>query len=72
MPAFFLALIAAAAATLASREALRVARLSAALGGASGLLAALWLAEAKNETAARKAADAALKRILELLFTPED
>lgn len=34
--------------------------------------AALWLAEAKDEAAARKAADAALKRILELLFTPAD
>jgi AcrR family transcriptional regulator len=34
--------------------------------------AALWLAEAKDEAAARKAADAALKRILELLFTPEN
>ena len=33
--------------------------------------AVLWLAEAKDETAARKAAEAALKRILELLFTPE-
>ncbi|WP_298726129.1 TetR/AcrR family transcriptional regulator [uncultured Ferrovibrio sp.] len=33
--------------------------------------AALWLAEAENEAAARKAADAALKRILELLFDPE-
>lgn len=34
--------------------------------------AVLWLAEAKDETAARKAADAVLKRLLELLFTPED
>ncbi|MCW0234470.1 MAG: TetR/AcrR family transcriptional regulator [Ferrovibrio sp.] len=33
--------------------------------------AALWLAEAKDEAVARKAADTALKRILELLFTPE-
>lgn len=33
--------------------------------------AALWLAEAENEQAARRAADTALKRILELLFTPE-
>lgn len=33
--------------------------------------AALWLAEAENEAAARKAADAALKRILELLFDAE-
>ncbi|MEO6152019.1 MAG: hypothetical protein ABIT09_01675 [Croceibacterium sp.] len=48
MPAFFLALIAAAVATLASREAARVARLSAALGGAAGLLAAVWLASAAS------------------------
>lgn len=34
--------------------------------------AVLWLAEAKDEAAARKAAEAALKRILELLFTPPD
>ena len=33
--------------------------------------AVLWLAEAKDEAAARKAAETALKRILELLFTPE-
>ena len=33
--------------------------------------AVLWLAEAKDETAARKAAEAALTRILELLFTPK-
>ena len=33
--------------------------------------AVLWLAEARDEVAARKAAEAALKRILELLFTPE-
>lgn len=32
--------------------------------------AALWLAAAGNEVAARKTADTALKRILELLFTP--
>lgn len=32
--------------------------------------AALWLAEAKNPVQARKAADAALNRILELLFKP--
>lgn len=33
--------------------------------------AALWLAEAKDRTSARKAADAALNRILTLLFAPE-
>lgn len=33
--------------------------------------AVLWLAEAKDEAAARKAAETALKRILELLFTPQ-
>jgi hypothetical protein len=44
LPSFFLALIAAAAATLAGREAVRVARLSAALGAGAGLLAACWLA----------------------------
>ena len=44
MPAFFLALIAAVAATLAGREAVRVARLSAALGGGLALLAAIVVA----------------------------
>ena len=44
MPAFFLALIAAALATLAGRENMRVARLSEALRGGAGLLAAAWLA----------------------------
>ena len=44
MPAFFLALIAAAAATLGGREAVRVARLSAALGQGAGLLVACWIA----------------------------
>ncbi len=44
MPPFFLALLAAAAATLGGREALRVARLSAALGQGVGVLAASWLA----------------------------
>ncbi|HYD23771.1 MAG TPA: hypothetical protein VEB68_03170 [Croceibacterium sp.] len=44
MPSFFLALLAAAAATLGGREAVRVARLAAALGSGSGLLAAGWLA----------------------------
>ena len=43
MPSFFLALIAAAAATLGGREAVRVARLSAALGAGTGLLVACWL-----------------------------
>ena len=40
MPSFFLALIAAALATLGGREAVRVARLSAALGGGGTLLVA--------------------------------
>lgn len=44
MPSFFLALLAAAAATLAGREGVRVARLSAALGARAGLLTACWLA----------------------------
>ena len=44
MPSFFLALIAAAAATLGGREAVRVGRLSAALGAGTGLLVACWLA----------------------------
>ena len=44
MPAFFLALICAALATLAGREAVRVARLAQALGSRAGLLLALWLA----------------------------
>jgi len=43
LPSFFLALIAAAAATLGGREAVRVARLSAALGAGTGLLVACWL-----------------------------
>jgi putative Ca2+/H+ antiporter (TMEM165/GDT1 family) len=43
MPAFFLALIASVVATLAAREAVRVARLSAALGGSWALLPAIWL-----------------------------
>ncbi len=34
--------------------------------------AVLWLADAEDEAAARKAAEAALTRILELLFTPQD
>jgi putative Ca2+/H+ antiporter (TMEM165/GDT1 family) len=44
LPSFFLALIAAALATLGGREAVRVARLSAALGGGGVLLAAGVLA----------------------------
>jgi hypothetical protein len=44
LPSFFLALIAAAAATLGGREAVRVARLAAALGTGTRLLAACWLA----------------------------
>ena len=44
MPSFFLALIVAALATLGGREAVRVARLSAALGGGRALLVAGWLA----------------------------
>ena len=43
MPSFFLALLAAAAATLGGREAVRVARLAAALGAGTGLLVACWL-----------------------------
>ena len=43
MPSFFLARIAAAAAMLGGREAVRVARLSAALGAGPGLLVACWL-----------------------------
>ena len=44
MPSFFLALLAAAAATAGGREAVRVARLAAALGSGTGLLVACWLA----------------------------
>jgi putative Ca2+/H+ antiporter (TMEM165/GDT1 family) len=44
MPSFFLALIAAALATLGGREAVRVSRLSAKLGGGWVLLVAGWLA----------------------------
>jgi len=43
LPSFFLALFAAAAATIGGREAVRVARLSAALGAGMGLLVACWL-----------------------------
>jgi putative Ca2+/H+ antiporter (TMEM165/GDT1 family) len=44
LPAFFLALLAAALATLASREAVRVARLAEGLGSAAGLIVAIWMA----------------------------
>jgi len=44
LSSFFLALLAAAAVTLAGREAVRVARLSAALGAGTGLMVAIWLA----------------------------
>lgn len=44
MPSFFFALAAAALATLGGREAVRVARLSAALGASVVLLLAGWLA----------------------------
>jgi len=44
LPSFFLALLAAAAAMLGGREAVRVARLSAALGAGIGLLVACWIA----------------------------
>jgi hypothetical protein len=44
LPSFFLALIAAALATLGGREAVRVARLSATLGGGAALLVAGCLA----------------------------
>lgn len=44
MPSFFLALVLSALATLGGREAVRVARLSARLGPAAGLVTACWLA----------------------------
>ena len=44
MPSFFLALLAAALVTLGGREAVRVARLSGALGQAWPVLVAAWLA----------------------------
>lgn len=44
MPSFFLALLLSALAALGGREAVRVARLAAGLGQATGLLAACWLA----------------------------
>lgn len=63
--------IEAALATLPRGHKLSGEALTYLLSGAMNE-AALWLAEAENEQAARKAADAALKRILELLFTPAD
>lgn len=62
--------IEAALADLPRGQRLSVEALTYLLTGAMNE-AALWLAAAENEAAARKAADAALKRILELLFTPE-
>jgi putative Ca2+/H+ antiporter (TMEM165/GDT1 family) len=44
VPAFFLALLAAALVTLAGREPVRVARLAQRLGARTGLLLALWAA----------------------------
>jgi hypothetical protein len=44
VPSFFLALMAAAAATLGGREAVRVARLSVGLGQGAALLLAVWIA----------------------------
>jgi hypothetical protein len=46
VPSFFLALLATALATVGGREALRVARLAAALRQSMALLAACWLAAA--------------------------
>ncbi len=43
MPAFFLTLIACAVVTVAGREQVRVARLSASLGSGTGLFVAIWL-----------------------------
>jgi len=63
--------IEAALAALPRSQKLSADALTYLLSGAMNE-AALWLAEAENEQAARKAADAALKRILELLFTPAD
>lgn len=63
--------IEAALAALPRSQRLSAEALTYLLSGAMNE-AVLWLAEAKDETAARKAADAALRRILELLFTPED
>jgi hypothetical protein len=60
LPSFFLALLAAAVATLGGREAVRVARLSAALGSAFALLLACWIAcAAACLVAARLGADLA-------------
>jgi AcrR family transcriptional regulator len=62
--------IEAALAALPRGQKLPAEALTYLLSGAMNE-AVLWLAEAENETVARKAADAVLKRILELLFTPE-
>lgn len=63
--------IEAALAALPRGQKLPAEALTYLLSGAMNE-AALWLAEAGNEQAARKAADAVLKRILELLFTPAE
>lgn len=63
--------IEAALAVLPHGQKLPAEALTYLLSGAMNE-AALWLAEAENEAAARKAADAALKRIMELLFTPAE
>jgi AcrR family transcriptional regulator len=60
----------AALADLPRGQTLSAEALTYLLSGAMNE-AVLWLAEAKDETAARKAAEAALTRILELLFTPK-
>ncbi len=62
--------IEAALAGLPRAQRLSAEALTYLLSGAMNE-AVLWLAEAKDETAARKAADAALRRLLEVLFTPE-
>ncbi|WP_341909466.1 TetR/AcrR family transcriptional regulator [Ferrovibrio terrae] len=62
--------IEAALAELPRSQRLPAEALTYLLSGAMNE-AVLWLAEAKDDVAARKAADATLKRILELLFTPE-
>ena len=62
--------IEAALAGLPRSQRLSAEALTYLLSGAMNE-AVLWLAEAKDETAARKAADAALRRLLEVLFTPE-
>lgn len=61
--------IEAALASLPKQRQLSAEALTYLLTGAMNE-AALWLAEAKNQAGARKAADAALNRILKLLFAP--